>query len=44
MECVFDRHEPTHAMNLFDLHEKYADVLDLETAERILAQRAAARR
>ena len=23
---VFDRHEATHAMNLFDIHQKYADV------------------
>ena len=23
---VFDRHEATHAMNLFDMHQKYADV------------------
>ncbi|HVB05681.1 MAG TPA: isochorismatase family protein [Acidimicrobiales bacterium] len=26
-ECVFDRHEATHAINLFDLHQKFADVL-----------------
>lgn len=26
-ECVFDRHEVTHAINLFDMHQKYADVL-----------------
>jgi len=25
-EAVFDRHEATHAMNLFDMHQKYADV------------------
>jgi maleamate amidohydrolase len=29
-ECVFDRHETTHAMNLFDLHQKYADVLSID--------------
>ena len=29
-ECVFDRHEATHAMNLFDLHQKYADVLAID--------------
>ena len=29
-ECVFDRHEATHAMNLFDLNQKYADVLALQ--------------
>jgi nicotinamidase-related amidase len=28
-ECVFDRHETTHAINLFDMHQKYADVLPL---------------
>ena len=31
-ECVFDRHEATHAMNLFDLHQKYADVIPLKDA------------
>lgn len=29
-ECVFDRHEASHAMSLFDMHQKYADVLPLE--------------
>jgi maleamate amidohydrolase len=29
-ECAFDRHESAHAMNLFDMHQKYADVLPLE--------------
>ena len=28
-ECSFDRHESAHAMNLFDMHQKYADVLPL---------------
>lgn len=28
-DCVFDRHEATHAMNLFDMNQKYADVLAL---------------
>ena len=28
-ECVFDRHEASHAINLFDMHQKYADVLPL---------------
>ena len=31
-ECVFDRHEATHAMNLFDMHQKYADVIKLDEA------------
>ncbi len=29
-ECVFDRHEATHALNLFDLEQKYADVIPLD--------------
>lgn len=28
-ECVFDRHEACHAINLFDMSQKYADVLPL---------------
>jgi nicotinamidase-related amidase len=28
-ECVFDRHEAAHAINLFDMHQKYADVRSL---------------
>ena len=28
-ECAFDRHETTHALNLFDMNQKYADVLPL---------------
>ena len=28
-ECVFDRVEASHAMNLFDIHQKSADVLPL---------------
>ena len=35
-ECVFDRHESTHAMNLFDMHQKYADVIKLEDAQAAL--------
>jgi nicotinamidase-related amidase len=31
-ECVFDRHESAHAMNLFDMHQKYADVVPLAEA------------
>ena len=26
-ECVFDRHEATHALNLFDMHQKFGEVL-----------------
>ncbi len=41
-ECVFDRHEAAHAMNLFDMHQKYADVLSLAEVEaRLVAHRAA---
>lgn len=29
-ECVFDRHEAPHAINLFDMDQKYADVLPLD--------------
>ena len=29
-ECVFDRHQATHAMNLFDMNQKYADVVTLQ--------------
>jgi maleamate amidohydrolase len=31
-ECVFDRHEAAHAINLFDMHQKYADVVSLAEA------------
>lgn len=29
-ECVFDRDEASHAINLFDMNEKYADVISLD--------------
>jgi maleamate amidohydrolase len=29
-ECTYDRHEACRAINLFDMHEKYADVLPLD--------------
>ena len=29
-DCVYDRHEATRAMNLFDMDQKYADVLSLD--------------
>jgi nicotinamidase-related amidase len=28
-DCVYDRHESARAINLFDMHQKYADVLSL---------------
>jgi maleamate amidohydrolase len=37
-ECVFDRHQATHAMNLFDMHQKYADVLPLAEAVQYLRE------
>ena len=40
-ECVFDRHEAAHAMNLFDMHQKYADVLPLAEVTRWLRERRA---
>jgi nicotinamidase-related amidase len=32
-ECVFDRTEASHYMNLYDLHQKYADVVDIAAAK-----------
>lgn len=29
-ECVFDRTEASHWINLYDMHQKYADVVDLD--------------
>ena len=29
-ECVFDRTQASHAINLFDMNQKYADVLPVE--------------
>jgi len=29
-ECVFDRHEAAHAINLFDMDQKYADVVPVQ--------------
>lgn len=30
LECVYDRSESSHAVNLFDMHDKYADVVPLD--------------
>lgn len=38
-ECVFDRHEATHAINLFDMHQKYADVVPLTVVLKYLKSR-----
>ncbi len=32
-DCVFDRHEACHAINLFDMHQKYADVIPISAAK-----------
>jgi hypothetical protein len=31
-DCVFDRTEPSHAINLFDIDHKYGDVISLRQA------------
>ena len=41
-DAVFDRHEATHAINLFDMHQKYADVLPLDEVLTHLRQSAGA--
>ena len=38
-ECVFDRTEASHYMNLYDMHQKYADVVSLDMAKDYLATR-----
>ena len=43
-ECVFDRHEASHAINLFDMHQKYADVLPLAEVLEHLSRRASSAR
>jgi nicotinamidase-related amidase len=35
-ECVFDRTEASHYMNLYDMHQKYADVITLDMAKNYL--------
>lgn len=32
-DCVFDRHEACHAINLFDMNQKYADVISVGAAK-----------
>ena len=36
-ECVFDRTEASHYMNLYDMHQKYADVISVEMAKNYFA-------
>ena len=38
-ECVFDRSLISHKVNLFDLHQKYADVMHLDAVEEALRRR-----
>lgn len=40
-ECVYDRHEAAHAINLFDMNQKYADVLGLEQVSAWMEEYAA---
>ncbi len=42
-ECVFDRDQASHAINLYDLDQKYADVVDLDEVLGYLAGIAASR-
>lgn len=39
-ECVFDRTEASHYINLYDMHHKYADVVSLDMAKSYLASMA----
>ena len=36
-DCVFDRTEASHYINLYDMHHKYADVVNLDMAKQYLA-------
>jgi isochorismate hydrolase len=36
-ECVYDRSKVSHAVNLFDMSEKYADVMSTDDALAALA-------
>jgi len=36
-ECCFDRTQASHWMNLFDMHQKYADMIDVAAAARYFA-------
>ena len=41
-ECVFDRSELSHKVNLFDMHHKYADVMTLDEVTALLEGRGTA--
>lgn len=43
-ECVYDRHQASHAINLFDMNQKYATVLPLAEIKEWIAQWAAAQK
>jgi nicotinamidase-related amidase len=40
-ECVYDRHQACHAINLFDMNQKYADVMPLAEIKEWIAEWAA---
>lgn len=42
-ECVFDRHEAAHAINLFDMNQKYGDVRSLAEVIQYLGSEQLAR-
>ena len=35
-ECVFDRGQASHKVNLFDMNAKYADVISLREAQKYI--------
>jgi nicotinamidase-related amidase len=37
-DCVFDRTEASHFINLYDMHQKYADVVSLDAAKEYLGR------
>ncbi|KPP91334.1 MAG: maleamate amidohydrolase [Rhodobacteraceae bacterium HLUCCA08] len=37
-DCVFDRTQASHFMNLYDMHQKYSDVISLDMAKAYLAE------
>jgi nicotinamidase-related amidase len=39
-DCVFDRSQTSHAVNLFDMHSKYADVVSAQEVIRMLEEGA----
>jgi nicotinamidase-related amidase len=43
-ECVYDRTQASHYMNLYDLHQKYADVVSLDYAMDYFDQIGAAKK